>query len=186
MCKQERRQCEAGAWRRRWLVAHGLSAVQPDLRSQADAGRLSRHRSGDERSGRRPYRLSLRAGRQHGAGSIQGDKIRGIVVSANERLAAMPKVPAPRRPARRNTSSMSGARSMRRRARRRRLSPSLRTRSTRRSTIRQPRAKLANLGGTVPPKAERGPEHLRKTVALDIPRWAPILKEAAAATSTPN
>ena len=46
--------------------------------------------------------------------------------------------------------------------------------------------KLGNLGGTVPPKAERGPDFLRKTVAADIPRWAPILKEAAAATSTPN
>ena len=38
------------------------------------------------------------------------------------------------------------------------------------------------LGGTVPPKSERGPEYLRKTVASDIPRWAPILKEAAETT----
>ena len=39
--------------------------------------------------------------------------------------------------------------------------------------------KLGKLGGTVPPKSERGPEYLRKTVASDIPRWAPTLKEAA-------
>src|SRR5262249_56411524 len=32
--------------------------------------------------------------------------------------------------------------------------------------------KLGKLGGTVPPKSERGPEHLRKTVASDIPRSA--------------
>ena len=32
--------------------------------------------------------------------------------------------------------------------------------------------KLGKLGGTVPPKSERGPEYLRKTVASDIPRWA--------------
>ena len=42
--------------------------------------------------------------------------------------------------------------------------------------------KLGKLGGTVPPKADRGPEHLKKTVAQDIVYWAPILKEAAAAT----
>jgi len=42
--------------------------------------------------------------------------------------------------------------------------------------------KLEKLGGTVPPKSERGPEYLRKTVASDIPRWAPILKEAAETT----
>ena len=44
--------------------------------------------------------------------------------------------------------------------------------------------RLGKLGGTVPPKAERGPDFLRKTVASDIPRWAPILKEAAAATAS--
>jgi tripartite-type tricarboxylate transporter receptor subunit TctC len=42
--------------------------------------------------------------------------------------------------------------------------------------------KLGKLGGTVPPKAERGPEFLKKTVAQDIIYWAPILKEAAAAS----
>jgi len=42
--------------------------------------------------------------------------------------------------------------------------------------------KLGKLGGTVPPKSERGPEYLRKTVASDIPRWAPTLKEAAEAS----
>ena len=42
--------------------------------------------------------------------------------------------------------------------------------------------KLGKLGGTVPPKSERGPEFLKKTVAQDIIYWAPILKEAAAAS----
>ena len=42
--------------------------------------------------------------------------------------------------------------------------------------------KLGKLGGTVPPKAERGPDYLKKTVARDIIYWAPILKEAAAAS----
>ena len=39
--------------------------------------------------------------------------------------------------------------------------------------------KLGNLGATVPKKDQRGPEFLRKSLAEDIPRWAPILKEAA-------
>src|SRR5262249_42675698 len=43
--------------------------------------------------------------------------------------------------------------------------------------------KLGKLGGTVPPKAERGPDYLRKTVGSDIRRGAPILKEAAAASN---
>ncbi|MGE5163741.1 MAG: Bug family tripartite tricarboxylate transporter substrate binding protein [Sphingobacteriales bacterium] len=40
--------------------------------------------------------------------------------------------------------------------------------------------KLIALGGTVPPKAERGPDHLAKILKDDIARWDPILKEAAA------
>lgn len=46
--------------------------------------------------------------------------------------------------------------------------------------------RLGKLGGTVPQKSERGPDFLRKTVASDIPRWAPILKEAAANSPPPN
>jgi tripartite-type tricarboxylate transporter receptor subunit TctC len=44
--------------------------------------------------------------------------------------------------------------------------------------------KLGNLGASVPPKEERGPAVAHKTVAADIPRWAPILKEAMAASNT--
>ena len=40
--------------------------------------------------------------------------------------------------------------------------------------------KLIALGGTVPAKAERGPDHLAKVLKDDIARWAPILKKAAA------
>ena len=42
--------------------------------------------------------------------------------------------------------------------------------------------RLAILGGIVPPKAERGPDYLRKLVATDIKRWSPILRDAAAAS----
>ena len=40
--------------------------------------------------------------------------------------------------------------------------------------------RLADLGGTVPPKAERGPDYLGKTLKADIARWDPILKQAMA------
>ena len=43
--------------------------------------------------------------------------------------------------------------------------------------------RLADLGGTVPPKADRGPEHLASVLKADIARWAPILKAAATKTN---
>ena len=114
--------------------------------------------------------------------SIQGGKIKGIVISADERLAALPNVPGAKEAgapdyqlnvwsavyAPRGTSKEIIAQ----------LADALD------KTLDEPGTaeKLANLGGTVPPKSERGPEFLRKTVASDIPRWAPILKEAAEST----
>jgi len=38
--------------------------------------------------------------------------------------------------------------------------------------------RLAELGGTVPAKADRGPEHLEKVLKADIARWDPILRQA--------
>lgn len=40
--------------------------------------------------------------------------------------------------------------------------------------------RLLDLGGTVPPKADRGPAYLAKLLKADIARWDPILKAAAA------
>jgi tripartite-type tricarboxylate transporter receptor subunit TctC len=40
--------------------------------------------------------------------------------------------------------------------------------------------RLADLGGTVPPQADRGPDYLGKTLKADIARWDPILKKAMA------
>ena len=118
--------------------------------------------------------------------SMQGGKIKGIVVSSNERLAAIPDVPgakeagapdyqlnvwsavyAPKGTPKDIVAKLAAALD---------------------KTLDEPDTakKLGNLGGTVPPKSERGPDHLRKTVASDIPRWAPILKEAAAATAPAN
>ena len=40
--------------------------------------------------------------------------------------------------------------------------------------------RLADLGGTVPPKADRGPGHLETVLKADIARWDPILRKAMA------
>ena len=42
-------------------------------------------------------------------------------------------------------------------------------------------AKLADLGGTIPPKSERTPEKFGSFVRAEIARWSPILKAANAA-----
>jgi len=118
------------------------------------------------------------------AAAIQGDKVNGIVVAGPQRLAAIPNVPtakeagvpdfqlniwsgiyAPKGTPKDIVAKLAAALD---------------------KTLDEPATaeKLGKLGGTVPPKAERGPDHLRKTVASDIPRWAPILKEAAAATTS--
>ena len=83
---------EAGPWRHRCVLAHGVPAVQRGGRHQADAGRLSRFRPGAERPGRRPRRLPVRAvGQRGGVGSRRhGQSLRGL---GRERLATLPDVP---------------------------------------------------------------------------------------------
>jgi tripartite-type tricarboxylate transporter receptor subunit TctC len=43
--------------------------------------------------------------------------------------------------------------------------------------------RLLELGGTVPPKAQRGPAYLANLLKADIARWNPILKAAAEKTN---
>jgi tripartite-type tricarboxylate transporter receptor subunit TctC len=38
--------------------------------------------------------------------------------------------------------------------------------------------RLADLGGAVPPPAERGPAHFEAVLKADIARWQPVLKAA--------
>ncbi len=115
---------------------------------------------------------------------IQGEKVRGIVLSSNERLAVIPNVPgakeagapdyqlniwsavyAPKGTPKEIVNKLAAA-----------LDKALDNPAT--------AERLGKLGGTVPPKNQRGPAFLGKTVASDIPRWAPILKEAAEATKS--
>jgi len=116
------------------------------------------------------------------AAAIQGNKVKGIVVAGPQRLAAIPDVPTAREAgvADFQLNIWSGI-----------YAPKGTPKEivdkladTLDKTLDDPATaeKLGKLGGTVPPKSERGPEFLRKTVASDIPRWAPILKEAAETT----
>jgi len=43
--------------------------------------------------------------------------------------------------------------------------------------------RLLELGGTPPPRAERGPAHLANLLKTDIARWNPVLKAAAEKTN---
>ena len=116
------------------------------------------------------------------AAAIQGEKVKGMVVAGPQRLSAIPDVPtakeagvsdfqlniwsgiyAPKGTPKEIVAKLADA-----------LNKALDDPAT--------AEKLGKLGGTVPPKSERGPEYLRKTVASDIPRWAPTLKEAAEAS----
>ncbi len=116
------------------------------------------------------------------AAAIQGGKVKGLAIAGPQRLAALPDVPtakeagvpefnmniwsgiyAPKNTPKAIVDKLAAA-----------LDKALDDPAT--------AEKLGKLGGTVPPKAERGPEYLKKTVAQDIVYWAPILKEAAAAS----
>jgi tripartite-type tricarboxylate transporter receptor subunit TctC len=116
------------------------------------------------------------------AAAIQGNKVKGIVVAGPQRLAAIPDVPTAREAgvADFQLNIWSGIYAPK--GTPKEIVDKLADALDR--TLDDPATaeKLGKLGGTVPPKSERGPEFLRKTVASDIPRWAPILKEAAETT----
>jgi tripartite-type tricarboxylate transporter receptor subunit TctC len=113
------------------------------------------------------------------APNVEGKKVKALVVSADERLAVLPNVPgakeagapdyqlnvwnavyAPKGTPKEALSKLNDALN---------------------KTLDDPETakRLGKLGGTVPQQSQRGPEFLRKSLAEDIPRWAPILKEAS-------
>jgi tripartite-type tricarboxylate transporter receptor subunit TctC len=116
------------------------------------------------------------------AAAIQGNKVNGLVIAGPQRLAALPNIPTAKEAGLPNfqLNIWSGIYAPKGTPKDiiAKLADALD------KTLDDPATaeKLGKLGGTVPPKSERGPEYLRKTVASDIPRWAPILKEAAAAS----
>ncbi len=111
-------------------------------------------------------------------GAIRGGTIKAYVVSGNERSPALPDVPSAKEEgagayqiniwsaifAPKNTPKDVVAK----------LSEALN------KTLDDPAVakRLVELGGTVPPKAQRGPAYLANLLKTDIDRWNPILKAA--------
>lgn len=115
------------------------------------------------------------------SGAANGGKIKALVVSSNQRVPGLPNVP---------TAKEAGAEKFQLNVWNAVYAP--------KGTPKEATAKLAaaldkalddpqtaerlgRLGANVPMKAQRGPDVLAKAIAKDIPFWAPILKEAAAA-----
>jgi tripartite-type tricarboxylate transporter receptor subunit TctC len=118
------------------------------------------------------------------APGAQGGKIKGLVISAAQRLAVLPDVP---------TAKEAGAPDYQLNIWSAIYAPKgtpndimAKLADALDSTLEEPATaqRLGNLGATVPPKSQRGPAYLRTTLAADIPRWAPILKEAVAASGS--
>jgi tripartite-type tricarboxylate transporter receptor subunit TctC len=116
-------------------------------------------------------------------GAIKGGTVKSIVVSGNERSPAIPNVPSAKEAgmpafqiniwsaifAPKGTPKPIVAK----------LSEALN------KTLNDPAVakRLHELGGTVPPAADRGPEHLAIQLKADIARWNPILKAANVKTN---
>jgi putative tricarboxylic transport membrane protein len=116
------------------------------------------------------------------AEQIAAGTVKGYVVSSDERLAMLPNVPsakeaginyrmsiwagmfAPKGTPKEVIAKLSAA-----------LDKALDDPSV--------KQRLTELGGTVPPKAERNPASFNRMVKAEIARWSPILKAAAATTN---
>ena len=116
------------------------------------------------------------------APAVKGKTIKAYVVSGNARSPALPDVPsareagipdfqlsiwsamfAPKGTPKNAIAKLSGALD---------------------KTLDDPAVakRIVDLGGAVPAKSERGPDHLEKVLKADIARWNPILKAAVAKT----
>ena len=119
-------------------------------------------------------------------GAIKGGTVRAYVVSGNNRSLAVPDVPsakeagmpdyqisiwsaifAPKRTPKPIVAKLSDALN---------------------KALDDPAVikRLADLGGTVPAKAERGPQHLEQVLKADIARWNPILKQSMEESNQSN
>ena len=113
-------------------------------------------------------------------GAIKGGTVKGLVVSGNSRSPAIPDVPSAKEAdlpnfqiniwsaifAPKGTPKLVLAK----------LNDALSKALDDPAVVKR----LADLGGTVPPKAERGPQHLGEVLKADTARWDPILRQAMA------
>ena len=149
-----------------------------EIGAQADPRRLSRVRSGLERSGGRPCRLPVRAVGQRGRPVLAGS-VKAYAVSAGERLATLPGVPTAKEAGVNYEMSVwSGL-----------FAPKgappeviAKLADALDKALDDPvvRETLAKLGGSIPAKAERTPAAFDRFVRSEMARWAPILAAAGA------
>ena len=116
-------------------------------------------------------------------GAVRGGTVKAYVVSGNSRSPALPDVPSAKEVGTKDFQINIWSAIFAPKDTPKPLSTSSATRSTRRSTIRRLPSGLLELGGTVPPKAERGPAYLASLLKADIARWNPVLKAAAEKTN---
>jgi tripartite-type tricarboxylate transporter receptor subunit TctC len=116
-------------------------------------------------------------------GAVRGGTVKAYVVSGNDRSPALPDVPSAKEVGANayqiNIWSAIFAPKDTPKPVVDRLSDALN------KTLDDPAVaqRLLELGGTVPPKAERGPAYLAGLLKTDIARWSPILKAAAEKTN---
>lgn len=114
------------------------------------------------------------------AGAVKGGTIKGYGVSQTEPSDALPNVPpAPKAGAPSYTMSIWSAVFAPKGTPKEaldKLSGALEKALDDPATAKR----LAELGGTVPPKADRGPARLEAILKTEIARWSPVLKSASA------
>jgi tripartite-type tricarboxylate transporter receptor subunit TctC len=114
------------------------------------------------------------------AGAIPGNKVKGLVIGGPSRLAALPDLPTAQEAGVPNFQLNIWSAVFAPRGTPKEIIAKLADALDK--TLDDPATaeKLGKLGGAVPPKAERGPDFLRKGIATEVARWSPTLKEAAA------
>ncbi|HKS86020.1 MAG TPA: tripartite tricarboxylate transporter substrate-binding protein [Pseudolabrys sp.] len=116
-------------------------------------------------------------------GAVRGGTVKAYVVSGNERSPALPDVPSAKEVGapdfQINIWSAIFAPKGTPKPVVEKLAAALN------KTLEDPAIgkRLIELGGTVPPPAQRGPEYLAKILRADIARWNPILKAAVEKTN---
>jgi tripartite-type tricarboxylate transporter receptor subunit TctC len=116
------------------------------------------------------------------AEQVKAGKIRGYMVSARERLASLPEVPAAGEAGVKYQMSI-WAGIFAPKGVSKEIVDKLAAALDRALDDPAVTGRLADLGASIPPKAERSPATFDKMVKGEIARWAPILKAASATTN---
>jgi putative tricarboxylic transport membrane protein len=115
------------------------------------------------------------------AEQIKGGTVRGYVVSANQRLAALPDIPSAKEGGI-NYQMSIWAGSFAPKGTPKEIVAKLANALDRALDDPSVKKRLADLGGSIPGKQERTPASFARLVKAEIARWSPILKAASLTT----